>query len=150
MVAIEPSPFAIMTRHAEQAYPRECCGLMLGSEDGASRRVTQALPLENAYQGPQEDRYEIAPEDLFRAGRAARAASLTVIGVYHSHPDCAAYFSKTDLENACPWYSFVVLSVLTGKFDQAACFRPNADLTLAEPEAMQVLQNLEVVTDGHP
>lgn len=141
MVAIESGPFAIMTRHAEQTYPQECCGLMLGSEDGGSRRVTQALPLANAYPGPQEDRYEIAPEDLLRAERAARSAGLSIIGVYHSHPNCGAYFSRTDLENACPWYSFVVLSVLQGKYNQAACFRPNADLTTAEPESLEVLPN---------
>ncbi len=75
-----------------------------------------------------------APEDLLAADRSARAAGLDLIGIFHSHPDCDAYFSKTDLENSCPWYSFVVLSVKSGKFDHAASFLPNPDQTAAEKE----------------
>jgi len=83
---------------------------MIGKIDDALKNVTQAVPLENAYSGEQGARYELRPEDLLAADRAARAAGLDLIGIFHSHPDCDAYFSKTDLENSCPWYSFVVLS----------------------------------------
>ena len=61
---------------------------------------------------------------------------LDLIGIFHSHPDCDAYFSKTDLENSCPWYSFVVLSIKSGKFDHANSFLPNADQTAAEKEEL--------------
>ena len=66
--------------------------------------------------------------------RAAEAAGMDLIGIFHSHPDCDAYFSKTDLENSCPWYSFVVLSIKNGKFDHANSFLPNADQTAADKE----------------
>jgi proteasome lid subunit RPN8/RPN11 len=78
----------------------------------------------------------LRPEDLIAADRCARAAGLDLIGIFHSHPDCDAYFSKTDLENSCPWYSFVVLSVKHGKFDHAASFLPNAEQTSAEKEEL--------------
>ena len=58
----------------------------------------------------------IMPGGMLRA-QEARAAGLDLIGIFHSHPDCDAYFSKTDLENSCPWYSFVVLSVKGGKLE---------------------------------
>ena len=90
--------------------------------------------MENAYAGAQGARYELRPEDLLAADRKARAAGLDLIGIFHSHPDCDAYFSKTDLENSCPWYSFVVLSVKSGKFDHATSFLPNPDQTAAEKE----------------
>jgi proteasome lid subunit RPN8/RPN11 len=109
---------------------------MLGKIDGEAKNVTSAVPLENAYHGTQEDRYEIRPEDLLAADRQAREAGLDLIGVFHSHPDCDAYFSKTDLENSCPWYSFVVLSVKGGRFDHANSFLPNADQTAAEKEEL--------------
>ena len=51
---------------------------------------------------------------LLAAEREARARSLDLVGIYHSHPDCDAYFSETDLKNSCPWYSFVVLSIRKG------------------------------------
>jgi len=94
------------------------------------------VPLENAYHGSQKDRYQIRPEDLLAADRQARRAGLELIGIYHSHPDCDAYFSETDLKNSCPWYSFVVVSIREGRFDHAKSFRPNADQTAAEPEEL--------------
>jgi len=75
-------------------------------------------------------------QDLLEADKKARTAGLDLIGIFHSHPDCDAYFSKTDLENSCPWYSFVVLSVKSGKFDHAASFLPNPDQTAAEKEEL--------------
>src|SRR5487761_1476018 len=134
MIRINSEAARVMIAHAQSTFPDECCGVMIGSIDGDSKTVTAAFPLENAYQGKQEDRYEIRPEDLLAADKKARSAGLDLIGIFHSHPDCDAYFSKTDLENSCPWYSFVVLSVKGGKFDHAASFLPNADRTAAEKE----------------
>lgn len=134
MIKIDRASWDVMVAHAESKFPNECCGAMLGQTDGEVKQVTMAVPLENAYAGEQGARYELRPEDLLAADRKARAAGLDLIGIFHSHPDCDAYFSKTDLENSCPWYSFVVLSVKSGKFDHAASFLPNSDQTAAEKE----------------
>jgi proteasome lid subunit RPN8/RPN11 len=136
MIKIEPGAWHIMVDHAQSTFPDECCGVMVGKIDGDSKSVTTAIALENAYEGKQEDRYEIRPEDLLAADKNARAQGLDLIGIFHSHPDCDAYFSKTDLENSCPWYSFVVLSIKAGKFDHANSFLPNADQTAAEKEEL--------------
>jgi proteasome lid subunit RPN8/RPN11 len=134
MIKIDAAAWSVMVAHAENKFPNECCGAMIGSIDGDQKRVTSAEPMENSYAGAQGSRYELRPEDLLEADRRARAAGLDLIGIFHSHPDCDAYFSKTDLENSCPWYSFVVLSVKSGKFDHAASFLPNPDQTAAEKE----------------
>jgi len=136
MIKIESGAWQTMVDHAQSTFPHECCGVMVGSVDGNTKSVTIALALENAYKGKQEDRYEIRPEDLLAADKSARAQGLDLIGIFHSHPDCDAYFSKTDLENSCPWYSFVVLSIKAGKFDHANSFLPNADQTAAEKEEL--------------
>ena len=136
MIKIEPGAWQIMVDHAQSTFPDECCGVMLGTTEGDAKHVTTAVAVENAYKGKQEDRYEIRPEDLLAADKDARAQGLDLIGIFHSHPDCDAYFSKTDLENSCPWYSFVVLSVKGGKFDHANSFLPNADQTIAEKEEL--------------
>ncbi len=125
-----------MVAHAQSTYPDECCGVMIGKVHGPAKDVTEAVAVENAYKGKQEDRYEIRPEDLLAADKKARAKGLELIGIFHSHPNCDAYFSKTDLENSCPWYSFVVLSIKGGKFDHANSFLPNADQTVAEKEEL--------------
>jgi len=136
MIKVDSPAWAAMVAHAEAKFPNECCGAMIGNIDGDQKQVTQAIPLENSYSGAQAARYELRPEDLLEADRRARAAGLDLIGIFHSHPDCDAYFSKTDLENSCPWYSFVVLSVKGGKFDHANSFLPNADQTAAEKEEL--------------
>ena len=93
--------------------------------------------MENAYAGEQAARYELRPEDLLEADRQARARGLDLIGIFHSHPDCDAYFSTTDLKNSCPWYSFVVLSIQDGKFNHANSFLPDVDQTAAEREELK-------------
>ncbi len=126
-----------MVLHAERTYPNECCGVMLGHIKGDAKYVTAALPLENAFIGAQGERYELRPQDLLHAERRAREHGLDLIGIFHSHPDCDAYFSETDLKNSCPWYSFVVLSVNLGKFDHANSFTPDAEQTVAETEELR-------------
>lgn len=136
MIRIEPEPWAAMVAHARQTYPNECCGAMLGSTGDDAKIVRAAMPLENAFAGAQATRYALRPEDLLAADRAARQRSLELIGIYHSHPDCDAYFSTTDLKNSCPWYSFVVLSIRNGEFDHANSWLPNAEQTEAAKEEL--------------
>lgn len=137
MIHVEPQPWTVMVQHAEATFPNECCGAMIGSIDGDAKLVTYAVPLENSYSGAQAARYELRPEDLLKADKEARARGLDLIGIYHSHPDCDAYFSETDLKNSCPWYSFVVLSIKAGHFDHANSFLPNADQTAADKEDLR-------------
>jgi proteasome lid subunit RPN8/RPN11 len=136
MIKINQAAWDAMVSHAEAMFPNECCGAMIGNIEGDVKAVTLAQPIKNAYEGAQGARYELRPEDLLEADRQARAAGMDLIGIFHSHPDCDAFFSKTDLENSCPWYSFVVLSVKDGKFDHANSFLPNAEQTAAEKEEL--------------
>ncbi|HEX4170421.1 MAG TPA: M67 family metallopeptidase [Bryobacteraceae bacterium] len=137
MIEIELIPWQTMMLHAERTYPNECCGAMLGHVRGETKVVTEAIALDNAYAGPQGERYELRPEDLQKADTLARSSGLDLIGIFHSHPDCDAYFSQTDLQNSCPWYSFVVLSIQGGKFDHANSFLPDIDQTKAEQEELK-------------
>lgn len=136
MIRIENTAWDVMVSHAGKTYPDECCGAMLGRVDGERKEVRVAVPLENASTGPKRARYELRPEDLLQADRKARENGMDLVGIYHSHPDCDAYFSETDLKNSCPWYSFVVLSVRGGVFDHANSWLPNADQTAAGKEEL--------------
>lgn len=136
MIRIDTDPWQAMVAHARQAYPNECCGAMLGTIDGENKNVREAIALENAFEGAQAARYELRPEDLLAADKAARSRGMDLIGIYHSHPDCDAYFSTTDLQNSCPWYSFVVLSIQKGEFHHANSWLPNFDQTAADKEEL--------------
>ncbi|HTR36359.1 MAG TPA: M67 family metallopeptidase [Bryobacteraceae bacterium] len=132
MIRIEKQAWDAMVSHAEATFPKECCGVMVGSEG----LVQEAVPLPNTYTGPQEDFFVMDPKDLHRVDRQAREKGLDVLGVFHSHPNCDAYFSKRDLENSCPWFSYVVLSVKDGRFDHANSYRPDFDQTAAPEEEL--------------
>ena len=136
MIRIESEPWKGMVAHARRAYPNECCGAMLGTIEGDTKQVRESIALENAFEGAQAARYELRPEDLLAADKAARERGMDLIGIYHSHPDCDAYFSTTDLQNSCPWYSFVVLSIQNGEFHHANSWLPNFDQTAADKEEL--------------
>jgi proteasome lid subunit RPN8/RPN11 len=132
MIRINKAAWDTMVSHVESTFPKEGCGLMIGS-DGV---VQEAVPLPNSYTGPQEDFFVIDPKDLHRVDRESREKGLDVLGVFHSHPDCDAYFSKRDLEHSCPWFSYVVLSIKKGRFDHANSYRPDFDQTEAPKEEL--------------
>jgi proteasome lid subunit RPN8/RPN11 len=136
MIRIEPGAWQVMVDHAQSTFPTECCGVVFGVRDGDAKIGRLAVAMENAYKGAQEDRYEIRNEDLLAADERARKEGLELLAIFHSHPDCDAYFSATDLQHSCPWYSFVVLSIKRGEFDHANSFLPNADQTAADKEEL--------------
>jgi proteasome lid subunit RPN8/RPN11 len=132
MIQIEKAAWDTMVSHAENTFPNECCGVMLGL-DGV---VREAIPVPNRYTGPQEDFFELDPKDLNRVDREARERGLDVLGVFHSHPNCDAYFSKRDLDRSCSWFSYVVLSIKNGRFDHANSYRPDFDQKEAPKEEL--------------
>jgi len=132
MIRIEKAAWDAMVAHTEQTFPKEGCGVMVGS-DGT---VRHSIALPNVYTGPQEDFFVMDPHDLQRVDLKAREDGLEVIGIYHSHPNCDAYFSQRDLEHSCPWYSYVVLSIKNGRFDHANSYRPDFDQKLAPKEEL--------------
>ena len=138
MIRIAAEPWEVMVAHARRAYPNDCCGAMLVSAVDGVKDVRVALPLENVFTGEQDERYELRLEDLLAADRAARERGMELIGIYHSHPDCDAYFSETDLKNSCPWYSFLVLSIRYGFYHHANSWLPDMELTGAVKEKLIV------------
>jgi proteasome lid subunit RPN8/RPN11 len=84
-----------IARDAARASPAECCGLLIGSGDV----IEQALPAPNVSPEPLA-RFEIDPQALVDAHRAARAGGPRVLGYYHSHPGGAAAPSAVDRAQA--------------------------------------------------
>src|ERR1700682_5738207 len=132
MIKVDKGAWEAMISHAEATYPKEGCGVMLGSD----QQVKEAVALDNVYTGPQEDFFVMDPRDLIRMDERARKSGMEVVGIFHSHPDCDAYFSKRDLENSCPWFSYVVLSIKKGRFDHANSYRPDEDQKQAPKEEL--------------
>lgn len=124
-----------MRSHAEQTYPNECCGLLLGtSAQSDTRELVQIQPMENAWNAAIADelgddpaisktrRYWIDPAHLLKAMRTARTIGLDIIGIYHSHTDHPAIPSECDRRLAWQHYSYLILSVHHGTVQDLRCW----------------------------
>jgi len=116
MLEIRQADYDEIRRHGEEAYPDECCGVLLGASDGRVHTVGQVVRCRNTRFDFPRTRYNINPVELVRIQREAREGELTIVGFYHSHPDHPAHWSQTDLAEA-HWIgcSYVITSVIMGK-----------------------------------
>jgi proteasome lid subunit RPN8/RPN11 len=134
MIQVDPEPWAAMVAHASETYPNECCGAMLGAVEDGRKVVRVALRLPNAFEGSQAARYQLRPEDLIAAERAAREQRMDVVGIYHSHPDHEPSFSPMDRDRALdqagrplwPGVLYLVVSVRAGLAGAARGYRWSA------------------------
>jgi proteasome lid subunit RPN8/RPN11 len=127
MLNVDHKPLAILWRHALDAYPYECCGVLLGRRDGEHRHVLQAVPCRNVHPSPKS-RYAIDPAELISMQRDARDMQLEIVGFYHSHPDHPAQYSGTDLDEA-HWHgcSYVIVGVDSNAVTEARSYLFHAD-----------------------
>jgi predicted GIY-YIG superfamily endonuclease/proteasome lid subunit RPN8/RPN11 len=88
---------ALTTIHAAAAaaHPLEACGILMGG-DG---RITEAVPTRNIHPAPATH-FEIDPQALIDAHRAARSGGPELIGYFHSHPVGEPVPSATDRASA--------------------------------------------------
>jgi proteasome lid subunit RPN8/RPN11 len=113
--------------HGESAYPEEGAGFLLGA-DGEPRRATGILPLANRFdESMRSRRYLIAPEAYLEAEMTAERLGLTLIGVFHSHPDHPNRPSETDLEWAQPFFSYLITNVQAGRAMESRSWRLKED-----------------------
>ncbi len=106
--------------HGEGAYPEEGAGFLLGAES----KVERILPLSNAREdAARRNRYLIAPEDYLKAEEAADRLGLSLIGVFHSHPDHPNRPSEYDREWAQPFFSYLITSVNQGNAVESRSWR---------------------------
>ena len=94
--------------HAIEAYPEECCGILVGTEGEGGKEVYDVIRIGNAKEENRSRRFLITPEEYRRAEAAATAGGLGVMGFYHSHPDHPARPSTFDLDHAWPWCSYII------------------------------------------
>lgn len=108
---ISPDHLDDVERLAREAFPAECCGLLLGREAGGGTvRVGRLEPCANRAPEPSR-RFTIAPEALLEAYRRARRRGERVVGTYHSHPHGAAVPSATDRQSAWPGASYLIVGL---------------------------------------
>ena len=123
MLRIRFSDYNTLRAHGEQTYPHECCGVLLGHASPAVNEVLQIVEAGNTRTDSAHNRYNIAPAELIRIQRQARAAALDIVGFYHSHPDHPAQWSSTDIAEA-HWLgcSYVITRVAQARAEDTNSF----------------------------
>lgn len=123
MLKITKPEYDALRSHAEQAYPEECCGVLLGRVHEDHRMALATVTCGNVRSDSPRDRYAIDPRDMVRIQREGRECGLEIVGFYHSHPDHPAEYSATDLAEA-HWLgcSYVITSVEQGRAAQTHSF----------------------------
>lgn len=107
MMTIRGDVVASIRLLAQQEYPHESCGALVGKDQA----ITEVLPLANSTTEEARQRFRIRPEDYRRVEAHAEAAGKELLGFFHSHPDHPAAPSAYDLEHAWPNLAYLIVSV---------------------------------------
>ena len=138
MLHINEDILAQIHAHGEASYPNEGAGFLLGNEDGGERHVVQLFTTENAREDEaRHNRYLVTPEDYLKAEITADELGLSLIGVFHSHPDHPNRPSEFDREWAQPFFSYVITSVNAGKAIESRSWRLAEDRSKFEEEEIK-------------
>jgi proteasome lid subunit RPN8/RPN11 len=115
-----------------EGYPHEVCGLLVGRVDGERVAVERVAKARNLNHERAHDRYQLDPEDFLAVDREARADDLEIVGIWHSHPDCPARPSVTDLEAAWEGWSYLILEAAGGETVDHRSWRLHGEVFLEE------------------
>ncbi len=117
MLKIKKEALEEIKKQAEEGYPYEICGFMIGNIDFNQniRECLEVYQVENQNKERANDRFEIDPKDYMKVEDYADKKGLAIVGIYHSHPDHPDRPSQTDLMFAQPDMSYIIVSVENGK-----------------------------------
>ena len=128
--------------HGTRDYPNECCGALLGREEGKDRTVLGLVPLVNQRNDSPRNRFSITSEDVRLAEKEAAAKGWELIGWYHSHPDSPARPSEFDREHAWPWYSYIIFQVEKGEPREMRSWRLDDDRAKYQEESIEFISSV--------
>jgi len=133
MFTIETHYIDEMIAHARREAPLECCGI-LGGRDGRVLKLYQATNAEHSRYC-----YNIEPQELLHINQECEENGWQFLGIYHSHPDSAAYPSPTDVRLAALWPESLhfIISLFSPENPEVRAFRiRDGEVTEEEIEAV--------------
>jgi len=122
---ITPSCLDSIKQQGEAGYPDEICGLLVGCITAESWDIHEARQVTNLNNERAADRFQLDPAGYQAVDKELRGSGLEIVGVYHSHPDCPAKPSPTDLENAWDGFAYPIISICDNKSADFTCWSLN-------------------------
>lgn len=126
MITLSKSQRQAICNHAESTYPEECCGLLIGRMEQEQKILQEVWATKNCWgeagnlgerkrELDKRSRFAIDPQVLLTAQKTTRERHLSIIGIYHSHPNSPARPSEFDRAIAWAEYSYLIVSVPQGR-----------------------------------
>jgi len=106
-------------------YPMEACGILIGQITEQAWIIEEAREVPNINRDRAADRYQLDPVEFQKIDRELRLSKQDIIGIFHSHPDCPARPSPTDLTNAWVEYAYIIVSICKGSMVDLCCWELN-------------------------
>ncbi|KAA0893285.1 M67 family metallopeptidase [Oryzomonas rubra] len=106
MLKIPDSIHADLIAHAREGFPLEVCGILGGTGD----TVSAIYPMTNT--DASNEHFMMEPREQFSVVKDLRAKGLSMLAIYHSHPETPARPSQEDIKLALtPLVSYVIISL---------------------------------------
>lgn len=141
MLLIPTHCYNQLVQEAIEKYPAECCGFLVGKEDGEQRVIHKIIVCKNTASAIEKE-YAISAADFVKTEKMAAEKGLCLLGVYHSHPNTVAMPSATDVKNALPQFSYLILSVFKHKICSARSWRLTEESVFTEEKIIINQNNL--------
>ncbi len=139
MIHLKKDDLESIRQIAQETYPHECCGIMVGSVEGDIKSVSELIPAVNERTDSLANRYLITSDFVQKIEARIRNTGSSIVGFFHSHPDVPARPSVYDREHAWPWYSYLIVSVMKGQAGEVLNWKLKDDRSAFDTEAIDVL-----------
>jgi proteasome lid subunit RPN8/RPN11 len=106
MIQIPAAIHDALIAHAREGFPLEVCGILGGVEETVSAhyRMTNT--------DASNEHFMMEPREQFSVVKELRARGLSMLAIYHSHPESPARPSEEDIRLALtPGVSYLIVSL---------------------------------------
>jgi len=138
---IKPDPWREMITSAELAFPNECCGFFLGEIKDDVTTVQSVIDVINSARTDKHLFFEISPANYMAAEGYAEQYKISLLGIYHSHPNQSAYPSHHDLKSALPNFYYIILGLKNQEVAEIRCWHLDENEQFLEQQIEPLLSN---------
>ena len=127
MIRIPKAIHDDLTEHARSGFPLEVCGILGGTGEDVSAlfRMTNT--------DASNEHFTMEPREQFAVVKELRAQGITMLAIYHSHPESPARPSEEDIRMALtPGVSYVIVSLQDAANPVIRSFRISSGVVIPE------------------
>lgn len=106
MIIIPKHIFEDLIQHAKEGFPLEVCGILGGTDATVSAKYRMTNT------DASNEHFMMDPKEQFSVVKDLRAKGLSMLAIYHSHPETPARPSEEDIKLALtPDVSYIIISL---------------------------------------